>query len=146
MSGIILWLSVYIMAKWWTEARQSVDPRLCGESNRSPNPTDSSRTGSDTKYARKWKHWPDELLCLSAFLDCNTWGGIWLQHNWVFCISAYGISWCVPAGKGFDPVYSFWVVSVIVIERNFILGELLNIQDFLSSVRTCINRMRVLNC
>lgn len=51
----------------------------------------------------------------------------------------------VPAGKGFLPKYSFYVVSVIVIEHNFIWGELLNVQDSLSSIRTCINKMRVLN-
>lgn len=81
MSSVILWLSIYVIAKWWTETRQSMDPPVCEESRRSLNPTESSRTGCDTKYARKWKHQPGEVLCLSAFLNCEAWWGIWLCHT-----------------------------------------------------------------
>jgi len=59
-------------------------------------------------------------------------------------LSADPLMECIPAGKGFVPVY-FSVVLVIVIEYIFILGELPNVQDSPSSIRTCISRMRVLN-
>lgn len=115
----------------------STEPPVWGESNRNLNLTGSSRTGSDTKDTENWKNQPEDLPCLCAFLDCSTWGGIWQQHKGDFCLSAYGIAWCIPAGKGFVPVYSFGVET----GYSFILGELLNVQDSLSSMRTCINRV-----
>lgn len=87
--------------------------------------------------------------CLSTFLDCHAWKETWLRHKGVFCISAYGIAWCGPADLEFASSCSLRAVSVIAIEHDFILSDLPNIQDALSSIKielNCINGWIIKYC